>query len=353
MKFWLSIALFYFFGNLLYAQHSFTGTIDNERWHNEIYLSVIDDYRTLEGINDEQIISRAISNAAGYFEFHGNQLEQVNKIYKLHVDNCTEFSQNASHFEGHCEDSRDILFIAKRGDSINFPLGFEDQVFCNIRSTNPKTSAFIKIDSLKEDMRFDYAEYRSKANRNLNNKKWFHTLHTYGKSLKEPLAELYIYAYLSDRSNNFHSFYMEDLKTNPYYDHLLERLKTTYPNSSYASQYEAELNSDKYILSAVTTKNSSFNWLYVVVGLLAASLLFNVYFMFSAKQSKQSVKIDAKEQLTPQEQNVLELLLKEYSNKAIADSLFVSLSTIKTHVNNIYKKLNVTSRDEVKSLFNK
>nr|WP_235989380.1 LuxR C-terminal-related transcriptional regulator [Psychroserpens algicola] len=62
---------------------------------------------------------------------------------------------------------------------------------------------------------------------------------------------------------------------------------------------------------------------------------------------------NAIEQLTKQEQNVLDLLLTDNTNKAIAETLFVSVSTVKTHVNNIYKKLNVNSRDELKSLFNK
>jgi DNA-binding CsgD family transcriptional regulator len=44
--------------------------------------------------------------------------------------------------------------------------------------------------------------------------------------------------------------------------------------------------------------------------------------------------------------------LEDKSNKDIADTLFVSLSTVKTHVNNVYRKLNVQTRDEVKSLFN-
>jgi DNA-binding CsgD family transcriptional regulator len=44
--------------------------------------------------------------------------------------------------------------------------------------------------------------------------------------------------------------------------------------------------------------------------------------------------------------------LEDKSNKDIADTLFVSLSTVKTHVNNVYRKLNVQTRDEVKNLFN-
>ncbi len=57
--------------------------------------------------------------------------------------------------------------------------------------------------------------------------------------------------------------------------------------------------------------------------------------------------------LTQQEQRILELLLENKTNKEIAQEIFVSVSTVKTHTNNLYKKLKVRSRDEVKLLFNK
>lgn len=351
MKYLLYFIIF-FFGNITVAQHHFEGHIDNKRWQNDIYLSVIEDYRTLDGINDEQIITKVKSDSSGYFKFDKNQLAINQKIYKLHVDNCASFNQSGNHFDGHCTDYNDILFIAKRIDSIQFPLSFDAQMFCDIVSNNPKTSAFIQIDSLKEEMKFAYSEFRSKANRELNNKKWFKTLQDYGKDMDEPLAELYIYAFLSDRGNQLHSYYLEDLKTNSYYHELLERLQSTYPNSSYTKQYEAELTSDKFIVFSSEEK-SSFNWSYLWIGLLVVSTLLNLWFLISAKKKKSKQHVDAAARLTKQEQNVLDLLLGDNSNKDIAETLFVSVSTVKTHVNNVYKKLNVNSRDELRSLFSK
>jgi LuxR family maltose regulon positive regulatory protein len=52
------------------------------------------------------------------------------------------------------------------------------------------------------------------------------------------------------------------------------------------------------------------------------------------------------EPLSPQEQRVLRLLAAGLSNPEIARELFVSLNTIKTQVKSIYRKLNVSSRDE-------
>lgn len=48
--------------------------------------------------------------------------------------------------------------------------------------------------------------------------------------------------------------------------------------------------------------------------------------------------------LTNREYQILKLIVQGYSNSDIADKLFLSLSTIKTHVSNLYIKMNVKSR---------
>lgn len=50
--------------------------------------------------------------------------------------------------------------------------------------------------------------------------------------------------------------------------------------------------------------------------------------------------------LSQRETEVLELIITGLSNKAIANKLFISLSTVKTHINNIYKILEVKNRRE-------
>ncbi len=56
---------------------------------------------------------------------------------------------------------------------------------------------------------------------------------------------------------------------------------------------------------------------------------------------------DGLEHLSEREAEVLRLISAGLSNKKIMEELFVSLSTVKTHVRNIYSKLNVHSRTEV------
>ncbi|MEN6462462.1 MAG: response regulator transcription factor [Syntrophomonas sp.] len=54
--------------------------------------------------------------------------------------------------------------------------------------------------------------------------------------------------------------------------------------------------------------------------------------------------------LTSREREVLSFLGKSYSNQEIADSLCLSESTVKTHLHNVFKKLNVRNRTEAVAL---
>ncbi|HET7579830.1 MAG TPA: LuxR C-terminal-related transcriptional regulator [Bacillales bacterium] len=60
----------------------------------------------------------------------------------------------------------------------------------------------------------------------------------------------------------------------------------------------------------------------------------------------------AKEKLSNQEYKVLKLLMKGQSNRDIAEQLYVSIETVKSHCKNIYKKLNLKGRKEVLMKFN-
>jgi len=55
--------------------------------------------------------------------------------------------------------------------------------------------------------------------------------------------------------------------------------------------------------------------------------------------------------LSEREREVAELILKDLSNKEIITALNVEKSTLKTHINQIYKKCKIKTREEFKDLF--
>jgi LuxR family maltose regulon positive regulatory protein len=63
----------------------------------------------------------------------------------------------------------------------------------------------------------------------------------------------------------------------------------------------------------------------------------------------QTVVLPLLEPLSPQEQRVLRMIVAGRSNPEIARELVVSANTVKTHVKNIYRKLNVGTREEAQA----
>ena len=66
----------------------------------------------------------------------------------------------------------------------------------------------------------------------------------------------------------------------------------------------------------------------------------------SAAEILNSSHPDLHDDLTARERDILALLAKGYDNQTIANELFISLKTVKTHVSNILGKLNVDDRTQ-------
>lgn len=336
---------------MMTAQYEFSGYVDESKSDGTVYLSMVEDYRKISGVYQEQIIAKVRPDSTGFFYFSGNNLPESNRMYRIHVDTCPEDTIELTHTTGHCKNSEEIVFVANNSTTLNLPVTFENEMFCKVVSNDERSNTFLKIDSLKNDMRYAFSSYRSEANRKINTEKWFSILQQYGEQMNEPLAELYIYSFLSDRRSDLHSYYLKDLGENTYYDELLTRLKDQYPDTYYTRQYEAELNADRFLINASGQAEIAW-WWYLIAAIAVVSLLANFYvypkwyrFLRQRKNGSQS--------LSNQERKVLDLILDDRSNKEIAAEMFVSLSTVKTHINNLYRKLNVGSRDEVKLLYSR
>jgi DNA-binding CsgD family transcriptional regulator len=88
-----------------------------------------------------------------------------------------------------------------------------------------------------------------------------------------------------------------------------------------------------------------------LVMLLKNHTYLTAYDRMSEKQQT-NIRLSMKtlEELTAREQEVLQHILSGESNREIAGSLFISESTVKTHVRNIFSKYEVGSRAELISI---
>ena len=82
---------------------------------------------------------------------------------------------------------------------------------------------------------------------------------------------------------------------------------------------------------------------------LALSSRFFEYFQQSFREETQKLESDEENllsYLTQREEEVLELLTQGITYKGVANKLFISETTVKTHVNNIFQKLQVNDRTQ-------
>lgn len=107
--------------------------------------------------------------------------------------------------------------------------------------------------------------------------------------------------------------------------------------------------------------NISFSWFYALL-----ILGFGVSWIYTGAINKEYKKVKAVlsesksaeaaiqgklKTLSRKEREVLHLILQGKSNQQICDELFISLSTLKSHINHIYHKMEVKRRQEIMALF--
>ncbi|WP_420457899.1 helix-turn-helix domain-containing protein [Neolewinella sp.] len=92
-------------------------------------------------------------------------------------------------------------------------------------------------------------------------------------------------------------------------------------------------------------------WLKLALGILFIITGYCCWSLYTrrpaAMASQDSPTPVASNELTDKEREVLEQIAAGHSNKEVAARLFVSVSTVKSHINSIYRKLGVTDRRAV------
>ncbi|MDX1314788.1 MAG: helix-turn-helix transcriptional regulator [Eudoraea sp.] len=327
------------------AQYLFSGELAEKTAGKTVYLSLVEDYRRSSRIYFDQIIRKTTTDSLGQFFFEGNNLSAENRLYRIHIDECQDQNSPDEYFLGNCPNSQSVLFLANNRDTLSLPATFANELFCAVESTNTASDKILEIEAMKEEMILDFTEVRSEANTRLNLETWFQRWQEYGETLQEPVLELYIYDFLSDRTNETYDYYLEEVGDNPYYEELLGRLEAQYPEASFTNAYRREMLTDRLLSNPQSDDQKQFLWF--LGALLSISLLLNIYLLTRKTNKGSAIETDPTK-LTQQERKIAHQVLEDKTNKEIADALFISVSTVRTHINNLNKKLGVADREALK-----
>ncbi|MFT5821952.1 MAG: DNA-binding CsgD family transcriptional regulator [Crocinitomix sp.] len=327
--------------NSVFGQSEISGYLNLPNgWHNEVYLSVIYDYREMTNIQKKQIIAVASIDSSGYFEFSESLFVEKELIYRLHLTNQIEEVEVylADYSEGGFGYNH-VVFQAKKGDNI-FLDATDDHIFGNVVSENKAAGSWQLLNDMEQD-------YRSRTFE-LGNNQLGHLVVEHQKIMLENVKGNGVVAgvvaafFLLKEDVDLSSGYLEAYKNNrAYFYEVLEGLKVSHP--FYADRLNKELavidlqlNGDELI--RVKKENGILRIVSVVL------LLLSIVLFFWIKKIKKSPPLI---ELTQQEMKIHKLILEGFSNKEIAEQLFISLSTVKTHINTLYKKRGVSSRKEL------
>lgn len=269
-----------------------------------------------------QIASSPISEE-GYFEFQRSLIEEKEAVYRIYVN----------RFEKTLNDtiSIDKLFLFSNDDTIFFKNS--NSLFSAFTNTNDADAEWQSLRNYETKLRnLISSQEDSLSDAYINNIK------SYAKdSLQILMVKL-----ISIKQLDIQDLLVEDiLKNQDYYIELLAELKSSDIERSEYLFLENKLS----FHIAELAKNKYQSSMFIIVLLILSVIGLYVFIWRRREKNSSSLFIEAN--LSKQERKIQSLILEGKSNKEIANELFISLSTVKSHISNIYNKLQISDRQEL------
>jgi len=259
-------------------------------------------------IEPANIIASSSINEEGYFHIREYLSKQL-RFYYLSVGGKELITRSKTFLLG----NNDSIFFEKN----KLPLS-------SYKTTSLGSKEWQKIEMFHKRMQ--------------GKKKYLNEIRTYSKDSLQILAVKLISIKELEKkqlldtdislNKNYYSLLLKELKESDIkpQEYLFLELKLT--------KIQVQKTEEVYAIS---------KWLNLIFSFIILGILF---FIYRSKNSKQTLA-----PLSKQEMAIKELILQEKSNKEIAIALFISVSTVKTHITNIYQKLQVVNRNDLMTRF--
>lgn len=293
--------------------------IIDDSWESKIYLSHIPAFDQRYEISNQMIIAEAPLDSLGNFTLSVNFLPSGYELYRLHLVKKGE--SRASLIIGGQNENH--LFLVLNGNSrVILQNDPEKPPFDLISfSGSPENQSFYSLRKLYEDSELQASVSNASARQMIRD---------------QLLSDL---LNITDTSSfvmtSMYAVYLHHYRTGwekERYAEVLNNWRDT--KNSYAQDWVRPVN-----------EQDTGRIFLILTGLLVAAVILIVWIR-SGKAGKKDLLND----LSVQERKIFSLLRKGKSNQEIADEINISVSTVKTHVSNIYSKLNISSRKEVMNL---
>ncbi len=336
----LILILAVFTNQVCFGQYLISGYIDSDQKEKTVYLSLLG-YDDESLLSSNQILFSTKTDSTGYFEFSGQLLSEKDRLYRVH-SNLEEESETMQLISGD-KSTNHHNFIFSNRDTIYFPK-VKDMWFSGSHSTNPADREWRSLKKYEARLIQEYPQTKNKETKQQAVDDYVRKIKRYTQdSLRYPLVKLMAFADIKRSDFDLSA----DFKSDPnFYYAIQKKLNEYYHDTSYYLQYQEELS--KLSFSVTQQKYDFHKKLSYLLAAFILILLVVIFVLVRKLKAEKAKKIGIElSALTSQEEKISKLICKGKSNKEIASELYISLSTVKTHIRNLYAKLEVTNRQQL------
>ncbi len=334
------------------AKYTIKGKVNLQGdWQPQIYLAAIDKLNDYYRASPDLVISIAPIQTDGSFVLEGDNLPREARFYRLYLmkeqnreyDACLYFGLNDHNFIHIVLHNESQLKINAAVDAFS-PFG-------NYKVKGDITNQLMQQLSNMVYPSVGFYDFRFPIEQKLSAEKLQQDLKYFADTCSISIVSLAAVNY-----TDFEQYFDID---RDFYEDFGQRLKQTLPNSIYTKNYFRKLNYYAFEDTSIIPI-----WAIWVIGVLGFGLLamsglayyfYRKFISVNGLPNKNTVKeiTILYDKLTLKEREILALIQVGKANKEIANELFIGVSTVKTHINKIYAKLEVRSRKEAVSKMNK
>jgi len=293
----------------------------DDSWERKIYVSYIETFEKEYAVANDLIIASADVDSLGNFKIDLNKIPLEWSFLRLHV---VKKGVTPNSLIIGSPDENFIFLMAKRDSEIELYNMGGMPIFSNTRIEGAdymETFDHIKkLSNYPNSIDYENSVIEKEFIKEVVSEK----LKVVANTCNNPLVSLYA-IYQTD----FQSDYLKDPE---FYEAFLSKWENE--NSSYFNSFQQKFPiANNNLANNKSTK-------YAILLVSAAGILFISVFIYFKKKD-QRVK-----QLSIQERKIFDLIRNGLSNKEISAECNIELTTVKSHVSNIYSKLKIKSRKE-------
>ncbi len=321
----------------LFGKYSISGHVNmSGQWQYQIYLSTIDKLDDYYNANAKYIVNSSQINKDGKFTLTGDNLPSESQFYRLYVIKEEHSEFNACLYVG--GEEHNFIHLILDNDS---KLVIES----DLSTYAPFGDYFISGDPENKLMKnlarlilpsYNFYEIKFPSELQFSQIKLNKDLFNFADTCSSILVSL-----AAINNTDFDSYF--DTHFNEY-NAFGKRLKDQIPNHLYTSNYYRKL---RYYRNDKPEDKSNV-WIFstLLLTLLSAFLSYRLLQIKQRNLSPSDTSPALDIQLTKQEHKVLDLIIEGKSNKEIASNLYIEVSTVKSHINNLFSKIGVSNRNE-------